>query len=263
MLKTPDLPVTHASSRGSRPMQGGASALPRTRAWWWVMMALIGLVTALAVGLIVVVGARRRGTAARAIVGGLAPAQGWDAGRCTGAEAPTATELRGSARDPGRSFSCAADSRAPGPQPDGSHPLAAALSGSARPAAGAADPPPRISMLFKPRPVPVGPAAGAAEPPARDVRSLGRELFAGSGSPMTLAATAAMGWGRSITRPPAWTATTWGGLGARGPPTRTSSLPPASATSPLPAVRRASGAISLRATSDSICFRRDLSRPTW
>jgi CxxC motif-containing protein (DUF1111 family) len=165
MSKTPETTVIPPIPRGSTSMWAEAAGVRHPHGRWWVMTGLIVLITASAVGWLVAVGAYLRGRAAGARPVGMAPVQQSDAGRGAGAEAPTATctaatDLPGPAPDPGHPSGRAEDSPAPGPKQD------------------AAEPPPRVSMLLNPGPVPARPAADAEAPAAGDPQSLGRELFA-------------------------------------------------------------------------------------
>ncbi len=208
------------------PMPVGAPSVQHSSARWWILAGLLGLMCASADGLLVAVGVRLRGT--------------------TTAVRTAETGLGSPAPGPGRPEVRAEDDPAAPPQPDEAAPKAAAPSGPTQPAEGGANPPPRASMLLDPRSLPARPAVdpgvlrqGILRQRSSDL--LGPSSSPGGGSRMTPAATAATASDPSTTPPRAWTATTWAHPAARGPPTETSSSPPASATSAHPESRRVSG----------------------
>src|SRR5690242_1118051 len=184
MWHAPGMAMTSTRARGPTSRRAEAPAVPRARARWWLLMSLIGLMTALEVGLIVAVGAKLRSTAAGA------PRMGRsDAGRGPRPETSTATltaaaDPREPVTDPGRLSRCVVDPLAPRPRQDRGHSPSPGPAETDPPVAGAAERRSRHSVLAdEPRPVVVVPAEGAADPPARDVRSLGAELFARSWLP--------------------------------------------------------------------------------
>jgi CxxC motif-containing protein (DUF1111 family) len=153
-----------ASSRCVPTSRAPAPAVRPSRARRWALAGLIGLAFTWNVGLFVAAGARLRGAS--------------DAARASAAARDAATALRGPvparAPGPGRPV----DSPAP-PPPRVEVPPPAAPAPDAPPRmADGAERQPGASVLPAGRPEPTLPAAGAADPPARDVRSLGRELFA-------------------------------------------------------------------------------------
>lgn len=195
MSKMPAMIAIPPIPSGSNPMRSGTAAVRCLRDRWWVMTGLIVLITASAVGWNVAVGTYLRRTTAIERPGSMALVPGSDAGPGTGSDVSTATrtvatDLPGPAPDPGHPSGRAEDSPAPQQKSD------------------AAEPPPRISVLLNPGPVPARPAADAEAPAAGDPQSLGASSSPGSGCPMIPDATAATAWGRSITRTRAWPATT-------------------------------------------------------
>ena len=208
-----------ASSRCVPTSRAPAPAVRPSRARRWALAGLIGLAIAGDVGLVVAAGARLRARASRA----------------SAAAHDAATALRGPVPaqepPPGRPV----DSPAPPPPRVEVPPPAAPVPDAPPRMAGAAERRPGDSMLPEGRPGPALPAAGAADPRRGMSARWGGISSPGPGGPTTPAATAATAWGRSITQPPAWTAIAWADPEARGPSTRTSSSPPASAIpSPLP-----------------------------
>ncbi len=184
MGKSPETIATGAQLRGTPPQRAAGSAVPVTRARFWVLAVLLGLVAAAGDGLIVVVAARLRSPAAGAGPVGSARVEGSHGGPGTGTEpstaaAPAAPDLRSSASDPGRPSRRPVD-HAAGPTPhDPVQPPVAGPPDSPRPAPEPTNPQPRASMLFdEPRRQHGRAQEGAAAPPAGDARSLGRELFA-------------------------------------------------------------------------------------
>ena len=193
-----------------------------SRARWWALAGLIGLTTAGLVGLIVAAGSWLRGAPTVAGFGTPepVPGSGGARGHASGDPAATrnvATALRGPVPDPERPPGRPVDSRAPQPPRDDGLP----------PAAG----PPEAPRRWRTRRV-VGREPrcsrklGLDPPSRRPERPIprgrmparwGGSSSPGSGGPMTPAATAATAWGRSTTRPRAWTATTWAGPAAAGP----------------------------------------------
>ena len=236
MSKTSGMTVTDAISRGVPPQPARRATVPRLVV---ALAGLIGLTAAGLAGLIMAVGfwLRRQPTVAGFGTPEPVPGSGGARGDASGDPAAirsVATALRGPVPDPERPPSRPVDPRAPRPPRDDGLPPAAGPPEAPRSVADAAGRRPGASMLSEARPGPTG------RRPARP--TLRREMAApwgansspGSGSPMTPAATAATAWGRSITRPRAWTATTRAEPGGAGPPTGTSSSPPASATSVSP-----------------------------
>jgi CxxC motif-containing protein (DUF1111 family) len=153
-----------ASSRSVPTSRAPAPAVRPSRARRWALAGLIGLAIAWGVGLFVAAGARLRGAR--------------DASRAAAAARDAAIALRGPkpAREssPGRPV----DSPAPPPPRVEVPPPADPAQDASPRMAGAAERRPGASMLPEDRPGPALSAAGAADPPARDVRSLGRDLFA-------------------------------------------------------------------------------------